>query len=59
MKKIKMLFLAANPQGTTQLALDEEIQEITYRIRLSEGRDLLEVVSAWAVRPDDSLQYLY
>lgn len=57
MTKIHMLFLAANPQDTTQLALDEEIREITQKIRLSEGRDVLDVVSAWAVRPDDLLQY--
>lgn len=57
MKKIKALFLAANPRGTIQLALDEEIREIAHKIRLSEGRDILDVVSAWAVRPDDLLQY--
>jgi ribulose bisphosphate carboxylase small subunit len=58
MTKIRTLFLAANPKDTTQLAIDDEIREITYKIRLSEGRDVLEVVSAWAVRPDDLLQYL-
>jgi CHAT domain-containing protein len=58
MTTIKTLFLAANPKGTTHLALDEEIREITTKIRLSESRDILEVVSAWAVRPDDLLQYL-
>lgn len=58
MATVKVLFLAANPKGTTQLALDEEIREITLKIRLSAGRDVLEVVSAWAVRPDDLLQTL-
>jgi hypothetical protein len=58
MSKAKILFLAANPKGTTQLALDEEIREITHKIRLSDGRDVLEVISAWAVRPDDLLQQL-
>lgn len=57
MKKIKILFLAANPKQTNQLALDEEIREITQKIRMSEGRDL-DVISGWAVRPDDLLQYL-
>ncbi|GEM_PF-3967358 len=58
MTKIKALFLAANPNGTTKLALDEEIREITQKIRLAENRDLLDVISVWAVRPDDLLQYL-
>lgn len=58
MTKIKTLFLAANPKGTIQLALDEEIREITHKIQMSEGRDVLDIVSAWAVRPDDLLQYL-
>lgn len=58
MNKIKTLFLAANPKQTNQLALDEEIREITQKIRMSEGRDLLDVISSWAVRPDDLLQYL-
>ena len=58
MKKVKILFIAANPQGTVKLALDEEIREITNKVRLSKGRDKLDIVSAWAVRPDDLLQYL-
>jgi hypothetical protein len=58
MSKIRTLFLAANPKSTTQLALDEEIRAITQKIRLSDGRDVLEVISTWAVRPDDLLQYL-
>ncbi|MEM6402651.1 MAG: CHAT domain-containing protein [Cyanobacteria bacterium P01_D01_bin.116] len=58
MTTIKTLFLAANPKGTTHLALDNEIREITHKIRLAENRDILDVVSTWAVRPDDLLQYL-
>jgi len=58
MTKLNILFLAANPQNTTPLALDEEIREITHKIRMSEGRDMLEVKSFWAVRPDDLIQYL-
>ena len=33
MEKCKILFLAANPQGTTPLALDKEIREIETKIR--------------------------
>lgn len=58
LNKLRALFLASNPQSTTRLALDQEIREITQKIRLSEGRDVLEVISAWAVQPGDLLQYL-
>ena len=58
MAKVKVLFLAANPSDTAPLKLDEEIREITAKIRASEHRDLLDLVSIWAVRPDDLLQSL-
>ena len=51
MAECKILFLAANPEGTTQLALDKEIREIDAKIRASEFRDSLQLVSHWAVRP--------
>ena len=50
---IKVLFLAANPAGTSQLALDEEIRAIDAKIRGAEHRDRLTMVSHWAVRLDD------
>ena len=50
---IKILFLAANPSGTSQLALDEEIRAIDARIRGAEYRDLLTLLSHWAVRLED------
>lgn len=52
-EKIKVLFLAANPAGTNPLALDEEIRAIDAKIRGSEHRERLELVSHWAVRLDD------
>ena len=58
MDKIKVLFLAANPAGTPPLRLDEEIRQITAKVRAAEYRDSLELVSRWAVRPDDLLQAL-
>lgn len=58
MVKIKTLFLAANPVGTDPLKLDEEIRAINEKITASEYRDSLELVSNWAVRPDDLLQAL-
>lgn len=57
-RKIKVLFLAANPQDQTQLRLDEEIRTITERLRASEYRDSVELISKWAVRPTDLLQAL-
>lgn len=57
-EKIKVLFFAANPQDQNQLRLDEEVREITQKIRLSEYRDSVELVSRWAVRPNDLLQAL-
>jgi len=58
MSKVKVLFLAANPDGAQPLKLDEEIRQITAKIRASEHRDSLELVSRWAVRPDDLHQAL-
>lgn len=56
--KQKILFLAANPSGTTQLALDEECRQITEKIRAAAHRESLELITRWAVRPDDLLQHL-
>ena len=56
--KQKILFLAANPTGTTQLALDEECRQITEKLRAADHRDLLELITRWAVRPGDLLQHL-
>jgi hypothetical protein len=58
LKKIKALFLSANPKGTKTLQLDEEIRGITNKIEATDYRDSIEMISAWAVRPDDLLQLL-
>jgi hypothetical protein len=58
MKMVKVLFLSANPDGTSQLKLDEENRAILEKIRASHHRDAVAFVSRWAVRPDDLLQYL-
>jgi Inner membrane component of T3SS, cytoplasmic domain/CHAT domain len=50
--------LSANPAGTTVLKLDEEAREIESKIRAAEHRDSLELITKWAVRPDDLLQTL-
>lgn len=53
-----VLFLAANPMNTSRLGLDEEMRDIEAKIRASQYRDALALVSAWAVRADDLLQVL-
>jgi hypothetical protein len=55
-KTITILLLSANPTGTSILKLDEETREIMAKIRASEYRDLIRIVTAGAVRPDDLLQ---
>jgi hypothetical protein len=58
MAKVKILFLASNPLEQSRLTLDEEIRAITAQIRSAEHRDVFELVSGWAVRPDDLQQLL-
>ena len=58
MSKTKVLFLAANPIKKNMLKLDEEIRTVSEKIRMSDYRDSLELISAWATRPDDLLQAL-
>lgn len=52
-RKIKVLFLAANPEATGRIALDEEYRTIQNRVRAAEYRDSIEILSEWAVRPLD------
>jgi CHAT domain len=58
MNKVKILFLAANPNDTEPLKLDIGIREIGDKIQASKYRDSLEVISEWAVSPDDLQQSL-
>ena len=57
-EKIKVLFMASSPVDKTQLRLDEEIRAITEKIRASEHRDSVDLISCWAARPADFLQAL-
>jgi CHAT domain-containing protein len=54
---IRILMLAANPGATPRLALDEEAREIEGQLRLSQDRDAFDLITCWAVRPDDLLQH--
>jgi hypothetical protein len=49
----KILILAANPNGTDKLRLDEEARDIKEGLRQSRERDRFIIDSEWAVRPRD------
>ena len=49
----KILFLAANPQGTGRLRLDQEVRDIEEGLRRSQKREQFVLTSQWAVRPRD------
>ena len=51
--RVKILFLAANPRGTYQLRIDQEIRGITEEIDRSKDRENIEIVTRWAVRGRD------
>ena len=49
----KILILAANPQGTEQLRLDQEMKRIQAELRPAIRNGQITVQSRWAVTPDD------
>lgn len=56
--KITVLFLASNPRDQQQLSLDTEVRSINEQILKARHRDSVKLVSEWAVRPGDILQYI-
>jgi CHAT domain/TIR domain len=52
-----ILFLAANPSGTTRLALDEECAALERELRMTTGRDDFEFRSKWAVSIDEMMRH--
>src|SRR5215471_12411219 len=58
MKKHTILFVAANPSGTDQLALDRESRAIQVELERSGHRDQIEFVTRWAAEPLDLLREL-
>jgi hypothetical protein len=52
-----ILFLAANPSGTTRLALDEECSAIEHELRMTTGRDDFDFRSKWTVSVDDMMRH--
>jgi hypothetical protein len=56
---IKILFFSANTDpGNRYLDIEEEYHHIEEKIRASEYRDRLQLIPAFAARPDDWLQQL-
>jgi hypothetical protein len=49
----KILILTANPKGTVQLRLDQEVRDIAEGLRRSQRRDQFTIEQQWAVRPRD------
>ena len=49
----KILILSANPTDTNKLRLDEEAREILAGLQRSRSRDKFELITRWAVHPDD------
>src|SRR3954464_3257018 len=58
MTKHTILFLAANPVGTSPLALDRQAHAIQDELERSGHRDRFELVTRWAVEPLDLLREL-
>ncbi|MER3590069.1 MAG: CHAT domain-containing protein, partial [Mastigocladus sp. ERB_26_1] len=54
-EKTTILILAANPIDTGRLRLDEEMREIYAALERAKMRDQFEIISQWAVRPNDLL----
>ena len=54
----KILVLAANPQNTSGLRLDEEVRGIQRSIQMAKERDRFQIISEWAVRTEDLIQAL-
>jgi formylglycine-generating enzyme required for sulfatase activity len=50
---VRILFLGANPSGTTRLALDREVRAITQRLRASPHGHRFVLAQEWAVRVSD------
>jgi hypothetical protein len=58
MKKHIILFLAANPTGTSPLALGQEARAIQGELERSGYRDYFELETRWAAQPLDLLREL-
>jgi hypothetical protein len=57
-KKVTILFITAEPDGTTQLRIDREIRQIQEQVRSSELRDSIQFQYRPATRVSDLIQHL-
>jgi hypothetical protein len=48
-----ILFLAANPKGTSQLRLDQELRDIGEGLQRAKNRDRFQLEQRWAARSQD------
>ncbi len=55
---VRILFLAANPAGTSQLALDKEMRAVDDAIRRADYRDAFVLEQHWAVRATELDDFL-
>lgn len=58
MKKITVLFVAANPADTDALQLDEEARKVEERLRLAKARERFVLHTQWAARTEDLIDGL-
>jgi hypothetical protein len=56
--KVRILFTAANPGGTSRLRLDREIKAIGEALRAGASRDLFDLDQAWAASSADLQDHL-
>ena len=49
----KILILAANPNNTSPLRLDQEVRAIDEGLRRAAKRELFDLEQRWAVQTDD------
>src|SRR4051794_8644901 len=54
--RIRILFLAANPDATTPVHAGREVRRIRERLAVAARRGALEIIERWAVRPGDLQQ---
>jgi hypothetical protein len=57
-RKVKILFVAANPGDTDRLRLDREIKAIGEALRVGTARDLFDLEQTWAATPADLQDHL-
>lgn len=55
-EKIKILFITSSPSDQMKLNPDEEVREISSKLRETKYRDSISFITRWAARPLDLIQ---